>query len=195
MPTTREDRNDFPLGVSNTAVESAFLHAPRLARLGAMKRYPTHPPIKTGKPRRRIPAFHTVPVGKRHDGWTPARQVSFIGMLYETRSVVAAAKAVGMGRESAYRLRKRPGAAGFAAAWDAALGLPGGLATRPVNLARAKSTGLPAHYRLRVGLMQVLVRAGCFAGVSKKPDNSALLQHIAQLDRHLAAEQMADWPE
>lgn len=155
-----------------------------------MKRYPTRPPRRTRKPRRRIPAFHPVPVGKRHDGWTPARQVCFIGMLYETRSVVAAAKAVGMGRESAYRLRKRPGAAGFAAAWDAALGLT----PRAVNLARAKSTGLPAHYRMRAGLMQVLVRAGCFAGVSKKPDNSALLQHIAQLDRHWAAEAMAEWP-
>ena len=109
----------------------------------------------------------------------------------DARSLVAAAKAVGMGRESAYRLRKRTGAAGFAAAWDAAMGL----ATRPVNLARAKSTGLPAHYRLRAGLMQVLVRAGGFAGVSKKPDNSALLQHIAQLDRHWAAEAMADYPE
>lgn len=157
-----------------------------------MKRYPTRPPRTAGKPRRRIPAFHAVPIGKRRDGWTPARQVSFIGMLYETRSVVAAAKAVGMGRESAYRLRKRPGAAGFAAAWDAALGVSGGFAVRPVKLAQAKSTGLPAHYRARVGLMQVLVHAGCFAGVAKKPDNSALLQHIAQLDRHLAAEAMED---
>lgn len=154
-----------------------------------MKRYPPRPPRVTRKPRRRIPAFHPVPVGKRHDGWTPARQVVFIGMLYETRSVVAAAQAVGMGRESAYRLRKRPGAAGFAAAWDAAMGLT----HRSVNLGQAKSTGLPAHYRMRAGLMQVLVHAGCFAGVTKKPDNCALLQHIAQLDRHLAAEQMEAW--
>lgn len=157
-----------------------------------MKRYPPHPPRPSGtsgKPRRRIPAFHPVPVGKRHDGWTPARQVAFIGMLYETRSVVAAAKAVGMGRESAYRLRKRPGAAGFAAAWDAAMGFP----MVSVKLGQSKSTGLPAHYRAQCGLMQVLVRSGCFAGVAKKRDNSALLQHIAQLDRHLAAEAMEAW--
>lgn len=156
-----------------------------------MKTYPPRTPRVTRRPRRRIPAFHPVPVGKRHDGWTPARQVSFIGMLYETRSVVAAAKAVGMGRESAYRLRKRPGAAGFAAAWDAAMGF----AVAQVKLGQAKSTGLPAHYRMRAGLMQVLVRAGGFAGVVKKPDNSALLQHIAQLDRHFAAERMEAWPE
>lgn len=191
MPPAGGDRNDFPLGNSYAHAETAFLRGALIARLGAMKCYPSTPPRRPGKPRRRIPAFHPVPVGKRHDGWTPARQVCFIGMLYETRSVVAAAKAVGMGRESAYRLRKRPGAAGFAAAWDAAMGLT----PRPVNLARAKSTGLPAHYRLRTGLMQVLVRAGGFAGVSKKPDNSALLQHIAQLDRHWAAEAMEEWPE
>ena len=146
-----------------------------------MKTYPPRPPGTVPAPRRRIPAFHPVPLAKRHDGWTPARQAAFIGMLYQTRSVVAAAKAVGMGRESAYRLRKRPGAAGFAAAWDAAMGFP----LAGVNLARAKSTGLPAHYRAKAGLLQVLVRAGAFAGIAKKPDNSALLQHIAQLDRAL----------
>ena len=160
---------------------------------GGMKHYPTRPPESppraTSKPRRRIPAFHPVPVGKRHDGWTSARQAAFIGMLYETRSVVAAAKAVGMGRESAYRLRKRTGAAGFAAAWDAAMGLTSAC----VKLDQAKSTGLPAHYRVRTGLMQVLVHKGCFAGISKKPDNSALLQHIAQLDRALADQDEGAW--
>ena len=147
-----------------------------------MKDYSWLPPRPSGRPRRRIPAFHPVPLARRHDGWTPARQAAFIGMLYETRSVVAAAKAVGMGRESAYRLRKRPGAAGFAAAWDAAMGF----AVMAVKPGQAKSTGLPAHYRFNAGLMQVLVRGGCFAGVAKKPDNSALLPHIAQLDRALA---------
>jgi len=68
-----------------------------------------------------------------------------------------------------------------------------GFAPRPVNLHQAKSTGLPAHYRMRAGLMQVMVHSGCFAGVTKKPDNSALLQHIAQLDRHWAAEAMEEW--
>ena len=148
-----------------------------------MKRYPPRPPRTMPAPRRRIPAFHPVPVGKRHDGWTPARQAVFIGKLFETRNVCAAARAVGMGRESAYRLRKRSGAAGFAAAWDAALGR----VRQTVALDGAKSTGLPAHYRLRLGMMQVLTREGAFAGVALKADNSALLQHIAQLDRAIAA--------
>ena len=158
-----------------------------------MKRYPSRPPrapsLGAPAPRRRIPAFHPVPVGKRHDGWTPARQAVFIGKLFETHNVCAAARAVGMGRESAYRLRKRPGAEGFAAAWDAALGR-----TRAtVALDGAKSTGLPAHYRARCGLPQVLTRAGAFAGVVQKPDNSALLQHIARLDRALARQDRGAW--
>ena len=183
--------NVFPLGKSYTPVETPFLHAAHGRRIGGMKLYPPHPPRAPGRPRRRIPSFHPVPVGRRHDGWTPGRQAAFLGMLDQTRSVVAAAKAVGMGRESAYRLRKRPGAAGFAAAWDAAMGFP--LAS--VKLARAKSTGLPAHYRARYGLMQVLASAGQFRGVVAKPDNSALLQHIAQFDRALARLDAEAWAQ
>ena len=87
-----------------------------------MKHYP--PPARSSVPLVRIPRFHPVPLVRRADGWTVERQVRFIGYLAQTRSVAAAARAVSMGRESAYRLRKRAGAAGFAAAWDAALGKP-----------------------------------------------------------------------
>ena len=68
--------------------------------------------------------FTPVPVRARRDGWTPARQVAFITALRDTRSVVAACRAVGMSWQTAYRLRARPDAAGFAAAWDAALAKP-----------------------------------------------------------------------
>lgn len=63
-----------------------------------------------------------VPVTPRHNGWTPVRQQLFLAMLAATGSVSAAAKAVGMSREGAYRLRARPGpeAAAFAEAWDLA---------------------------------------------------------------------------
>jgi hypothetical protein len=129
--------------------------------------------------RRRIPAFHPVPVGARKDGWTPLRQARLIGHLAETRSVSMACRLMGMGRESAYRLRKRPGAAGFAAAWDAALGVP----RTPVTLASAKSTALDAGYRWRAGLLQVVMYRGRYAGTYWKDDNNALLQHLAQLGR------------
>lgn len=58
----------------------------------------------------------------RSDGWTPARQLAFLETLARTRSVSLAAKSAGMSREGAYRLRRRAGAALFAAAWDRALG-------------------------------------------------------------------------
>jgi hypothetical protein len=102
-------------------------------------------------------------------------------MLAESVWVCAAARAVGMGRESAYRLRKRAGAAGFAAAWDAALGTP----HAPVDLASTKATGLPAGYRVRVGLLRVIMDRGRFAASTCKHDTNALLQYLAQLDRAL----------
>ena len=58
----------------------------------------------------RLPAFTPVLLRGRKDGWTPLRQTEFLGMLAETRSVSAAAAFVGMSRESAYRLRRKPGA-------------------------------------------------------------------------------------
>ena len=154
-----------------------------------MKHWPA-PPSPHPEPltRRRIPAFHPVPVGPRRDGWTPRRQAVFVGKLAETRSVIAACRAVGMGRESAYRLRKRPGAAGFAAAWDAALGKP----HRPVDLSSAKATGLDPAYRHEMGLLQVVMNAGRFAGSYWKEDANALPQYLGQLDRGMRGEIVAN---
>ena len=128
--------------------------------------------------RRRLPAFHPLPCA-RHDGWTAARQADFIGMLAETRSVAKAARAVGMGRESAYRLRRRAGAAGFAAAWDTALGI----AHTAVDLASMKATGLGAYERLERGLIEVRMYRGRYRGSACKPDINALLQHHAAMER------------
>ena len=57
----------------------------------------------------------------RRDGWTVERQIGFLAALTRTRSVTRAAAAVGMSRESAYRLRLRPESALFAALWDRSL--------------------------------------------------------------------------
>ncbi|WP_375393814.1 hypothetical protein [uncultured Sphingomonas sp.] len=66
-------------------------------------------------------AFTPVALARvRHDGWTPERQRGFIEILAVTGVVSAAAKAVGMSAQSAYRLRDRPGAKSFAVAWDSA---------------------------------------------------------------------------
>jgi len=85
---------------------------------------PAPPPARRAYRRLRVPPFYPVPTRTRRDGWTVERQADFLGMLAETGSVIGACEAVGMSRKSAYRLRALPGAESFAAAWDAALGLP-----------------------------------------------------------------------
>ncbi|MEA3034979.1 MAG: hypothetical protein QOH04_738 [Sphingomonadales bacterium] len=66
--------------------------------------------------------YRWVPVRRRPrlDGWTEEKQRRFIEMLADSGLVSAAAKAVGMSRESAYRLRRSPHGAAFARAWDIA---------------------------------------------------------------------------
>ena len=78
-----------------------------------------------------------------------------------------------------YRLRKRHGAAGFAAAWDAALGKP----HEPVDLASGKATGLLASYRCEVGRWKVVMHEGKYITSRCIPDNDALLQWHAQIGR------------
>ena len=69
-----------------------------------------------------IPAFTPVPLARhRRDGWTAERQRAFIATLARTGCVAAAARAAGMSVTSAYKLRRRPVAESFAAAWSVAL--------------------------------------------------------------------------
>lgn len=138
-----------------------------------MKRWPSK---KHRRPdHRRVPAFVPVPLRTRADGWTPARQAAFLGALAETRSVTAAARKVRMARETAYRLRKLPGAESFAAAWDAVLGreTPG----------RRKVTHEERARRALEGLLKPVMYRGKHIATVQKADNSALLGHLAQLDR------------
>ena len=73
--------------------------------------------------------YRWVPVRRkpRLDGWTEEKQRRFIEVLADTGLVGAAAKAVGMSRETAYRLRRSAHGAAFARAWDAARHHAGGL--------------------------------------------------------------------
>lgn len=66
--------------------------------------------------------YRWVPVRRRPrlDGWTEEKMRRFIETLADTGQVNLAAKAVGMSRESAYKLRRSPHGAAFARAWDAA---------------------------------------------------------------------------
>jgi hypothetical protein len=78
------------------------------------------------QPQRLAPPDNLVdilPPEDRHDGWTRARQARFLRTLAATHSVSAAARAVGMGRQSAYKLRNRLKGEPFDIAWRAAFRL------------------------------------------------------------------------
>jgi hypothetical protein len=101
------------------------------------------PPPSTRRNKRKIPrqatssvAFEYVPpapddpllgfvpvphVSPRANSITPDVQRAFIAQLAATGIVSAAARHVGKSMEALYKLRQRPGAEGFRAAWDAAL--------------------------------------------------------------------------
>ncbi|MEP5938646.1 MAG: hypothetical protein ABJ239_09990 [Erythrobacter sp.] len=57
----------------------------------------------------------------RRNSITPALQRKFIAHLAATGIVTAAARHIGKSMEAIYKLRQRPGAASFNAAWDAAI--------------------------------------------------------------------------
>jgi hypothetical protein len=65
--------------------------------------------------------FQPIALRPRHDGWTAGKQIAFIEALAETACVEEACRRVGMSRQSAYALRRRPCGIAFRDAWDAAL--------------------------------------------------------------------------
>ena len=66
--------------------------------------------------------FAPVPhVAPRRNSITPDRQRAFIAHLAATGIVRQAARHIGASLEALYKLRQRPGADGFCAAWDAAV--------------------------------------------------------------------------
>lgn len=138
-----------------------------------MKNYP--PPTRRAARHVRVPAFSAVPLRNRADGWTPERQAAFLAALAETGSVEAAARRVGMARETAYRLRRKPGADSFVAAWDKVLGKA---PQRP-----RKVTAEELAQRAMHGVLKPMFWQGQHVGTLRKPDTSALLSYLGRLDR------------
>jgi hypothetical protein len=124
-------------------------------------------PDETHRDRWQVPAFTPVPLRYRADGWTPVRQAVFLGALAETCCVAAAAPAVGMTSEGACRLRDRPGAESFAAAWDKVLEMP-----RESRM----STHDMLWHRVEYGKIRPIKRRGRCIAVRVTHDNDALLQ-------------------
>lgn len=110
------------------------------------------------------------------------RQCGFLAYLYLTGSVSAAAERVGMSRESAYRLRWRKGADGFAAQWDRVLAPPGTGHVARDRSADAKVTLGEYRRRIETGLVAPVIHLGRVVGIRLKPDNTALLRIIRRTE-------------
>ncbi len=109
-----------------------------------------------------------VPVRPRDDGWTAQRQREFLEALAACGSVCKAAKAVGMSRESAYALRRRTDARGFAQGWDAARALAVEHLTELAWDRALEGEARPIYYH------------GELVGETRHYDNRLLLALIAQ---------------
>jgi hypothetical protein len=91
-----------------------FLHPPPHASLPGMTDLSNTPTARSASFGTNLPAI-------RHDGWTPARQATFLNALAATHCVATAARAAGKCRQSAYALRARLKGEPFDRAWSAAL--------------------------------------------------------------------------
>ena len=111
------------------------------------------------------PYLHKRP---RRNSITPDLQRAFVARLAETGIVTAAAVHIGRSLEALYKLRQQPGAEGFAAAWDEALGW-GVLRLEDCAIERALAQGrhnpqansmlcfvLRYHWRLRVDVRDIV---------------------------------------
>ena len=133
------------------------------------------PRHKPWAPYLKLPAFLPVPLRTRRDGWTPVRQARFIALLAETACVRKAAQLLGMTRESAYRLRRHPGAGSFRAAWDTAV--------RGTAQPRWKFTPVEARTLALEGPFHIALYRGRACTIWRNPDDSRILSAINRLDR------------
>jgi len=105
------------------------------------------------------PFVHKAPRG---NSITPDLQRRFVATLAATGIVKVAARRIGKSLEALYKLRHKPGAEGFAAAWDAAL-------DRGVQ--RLEEIAME---RAMIGMPTPIVSGGKLLGTWDKPDNALL---------------------
>jgi len=139
QPVPAEPHTDVP----RTSVEPAYRHPFFIEE--------DHAPLPTlyDAEGYAVILFDPVPQQRRRRvGWDEGRQRAFVAMLARIPSVGHAARAVGMSARSAYKLLDRPGAQGFARAWDQALA-EGMARLRGASLARCLEGGdfVPVYRR------------------------------------------------
>lgn len=123
--------------------------------------------------------FEPVPLRSRRDGWTAERQRAFVALIARGLKPGRAAEWVGMRRQGAYALRERPGAEGFAGAWDAAAA-----AAR-----RRRAASLTSLYLRAIEGVPVPIRhRGRVVAIDRRLDNAALIRLLGIADRSLKNE-------
>ncbi|GGD55064.1 hypothetical protein GRI62_03700 [Erythrobacter arachoides] len=122
--------------------------------------------------------FAPVPhVNPRRNSITPDRQRRFIAHLAATGVVIQAAKHIGASMEALYKLRRRPGAEDFSAAWDRAV---------DAGIGRLEDAAIQ---RAIVGEERLVVSAGKVLGTERR-HNEALVMFLLRTrraDRYAAA--------
>lgn len=155
-------------------------------------------PLSAPRSKAALPAFTPVPRKcQRHDGWTAERQQGFIEALADTGSVKTAARMMTMTPESAYYLRRQPGAASFRKAWEAALAL-GVQRLEDVAMERAlNGVEVPVyHFGAVVGTRRVYNdRLLMFLLRNRAPDRFAAdgARGLSALDRTTLARLKKEW--
>lgn len=123
--------------------------------------------------------FAPVKVKARRGGWTAQLQRRFVLHLARGASVDEAARTLGRSRQSAYALRSRAGAEGFAAAWDAAVEFAG-----HARGAAYAMRGLPGDYRSAVETILVpRIYRGRLIGYVQREDVGGVMSRMRTLDR------------
>jgi hypothetical protein len=107
----------------------------------------------------------------RKDRWTPTHQTDLLGRPAEARSAAAAARHVGLTRQSTYRLRDKAGGESFAAPWDAILA--------DLRAARKSTHGVLRH-RLLPGTSKPVLRGGKHVATPASPDEYVVLRLYRQ---------------
>ena len=120
-------------------------------------------------------AFSPVPVRPQHNSWSPELQKRFILALARGAGPGDAARRLGRTRQSAYRLRSRPGSESFCAAWDRALDyartVRGAAAASPLGFGGIETLLVPRFYR------------GRLIGFVQREDTAGAIRLLRRLDR------------
>lgn len=144
-------------------------------RSGQLPRGGLHDPAPS--PVEHFLRFTPVPVKARRDGWSAELQLRFVLHLARGAGVDEAARLLGRSRQSAYALRERAGAEGFASAWDMA-----------VDFAREARGAASARARAAVSstvetLLVPRYYRGRLIGYVQRDDLTGLMARLGRLDR------------